>query len=226
MTGTFAQAPRRTPARPARSRGGRPSADRAGEVDARILEAAGALFLERGLDGTSFDQIAAAARAGKASIYARHANKEALFLAVVRHRVASTATDVATGPAQASIAARLEAVAVAIIDTTLEPGTVALMRVIVAEAGRLPGLAAQADRLGREGCTAKVVAAITGPDPVTPARLERARALAGSFVDLVFVPIQMRALLGESGADVKAAAPGRIRNALGLLEAAGRLREW
>jgi len=50
-------------------RAGRPPRELAGEVDARILDAAQRLFLEQGLAGTSVDEIASLARAGKPSIY-------------------------------------------------------------------------------------------------------------------------------------------------------------
>ena len=49
-----------------RGRGGRPPAGSAGDVEARLLAAATRLFLERGYDGTSCDQVALDARAGKA----------------------------------------------------------------------------------------------------------------------------------------------------------------
>jgi AcrR family transcriptional regulator len=64
-------------------RAGRPPRRLAGEVDARILDAACRLFFERGLEGTSVDEIASLARAGKRSIYARFPSNEALFTAVV-----------------------------------------------------------------------------------------------------------------------------------------------
>jgi AcrR family transcriptional regulator len=64
-------------------RTGRPPRKLAGEVDARILDAARRLFLERGLEGTSVDEIASLARAGKPTIYARFPSKETLFSAVV-----------------------------------------------------------------------------------------------------------------------------------------------
>jgi AcrR family transcriptional regulator len=66
---------------------GRPPQKLAVEVDARILDAARSLFLERGLEGTSVDEIASLARAGKPTIYARFPSKETLFTAVVLRAV-------------------------------------------------------------------------------------------------------------------------------------------
>src|SRR5271169_3181585 len=70
---------------PARS--GRPPRENAGEVDERILDAAQRVFLHRGFEGASIDEIAEVARAGKPTIHARHAGKEELFAAVVVRNV-------------------------------------------------------------------------------------------------------------------------------------------
>src|SRR5215469_1860277 len=75
--------------KPGAVRYGRPPRERAGEVEARILEAARHLFLEHGLAGTSMEEIATRARAGKPTIYARFPSKEALFTAVVMRNVAT-----------------------------------------------------------------------------------------------------------------------------------------
>src|SRR5580700_9946586 len=83
-------AKRRTAKLPA-GRVGRPPREQAGEVDARILDAARRVFLEHGLAGASIDEIANVARAGKPTIYARFPGKEALFAAVVMSNVAATA---------------------------------------------------------------------------------------------------------------------------------------
>jgi AcrR family transcriptional regulator len=57
---------------------GRPPKELAGEVDERVLDAARKIFLERGFEGASIDEIAEAARSGKQTIYARFRNKREL----------------------------------------------------------------------------------------------------------------------------------------------------
>ena len=78
----------KAPTEPKR-RGGRPSAALAGDVDRRILDAAQRLFLAQGFDLTNCEQVVAEAGAGKASLYARYANKQELFTAVVQRNVSS-----------------------------------------------------------------------------------------------------------------------------------------
>src|SRR5215469_12108523 len=75
-------------ARRAAVRFGRPPKELAGEVEQRILDAARNVFLQRGFEGASIDEIAKAARSGKPTIYARFPDKRALFTAVMRDMVA------------------------------------------------------------------------------------------------------------------------------------------
>src|SRR5258705_4851749 len=66
-----------------RPRPGRPPKDQAGDVKARILDAAQRVFLKRGYQSASLDEIAEMAPASKPTIYAHFPGKEALFEAVV-----------------------------------------------------------------------------------------------------------------------------------------------
>lgn len=70
-----------------RSRPGRPSAERAAELPDRLLDAALALFNERGYADTTMEQIARQARASTKTIYSRYANKAEILRAVVNRMV-------------------------------------------------------------------------------------------------------------------------------------------
>ena len=74
--------------RPARrGSGGRPTREEALRRDARLLDVATTLFMERGFDGTSIDAVAEAAGVGKPTVYARYRDKRDLFAAVLRGRI-------------------------------------------------------------------------------------------------------------------------------------------
>jgi len=64
-------------------RGGRPTLDDARRKSEQLLEAATALFVERGFDGATMEAVALAAGIGKQAVYQRYANKEAMFAAVI-----------------------------------------------------------------------------------------------------------------------------------------------
>lgn len=206
-------------------RGGRPSAKDAGDVDRRILDAAASLFLRLGFDATSCEQVVAQAGAGKASLYARYANKEALFAAVVRDYVEHSlapAGDVSLDP---PLNVRLKAVGYSILTHSLQPDVVALMRVVLATAHRMPDLARLADQIGRDRAVGRVAATIVGRAAGADA-IDRALPVANMFIDLIFVPMQMRALLGDDPAALALGADRRIVDAIRLLRTSGSLDDW
>lgn len=203
-------------ARVKRGRGGRPAAGSEGDVEARLLAAATRLFLERGYDGTSCDQVAASAHAGKASIYARYANKEALFAAVVDHLLArSFALDDAV--AGLPLDGRLAAVATRVLDDALHADTLALLRLLVAELPRLGDTAA----FWQAGVR-RIAAAIAPGTGVSAPAMDS----ASQFIDLVLAPPLMRALLGEPVAALVAEGPARITAAIATMHARRALDDW
>ena len=182
-------------------RAGRPPQALAGAVDKRILDAAKKVFLERGFEGASIDEIAEVARAGKPTIYARFPGKEALFAAVmarkVRENTSSFESIALTGVTPEE---RLASIATAILHKVLVPETVGLCRASIAEAPRFPDLAASVHRMARER-TSEAVAELLGELPEfdqLPAFAADCRAAtARQFIALIVEPILMCALFGE-----------------------------
>ena len=211
---------------PVRRRGGRPPALLAGDVDRRILRAATDLFLKLGFEATSCDQVAVDAGAGKASIYARYANKEDLFAAVVRDNVEHTLAPSGEVPVELPVRDRLLLVGTSIVRHVFQPDVVALMRVVITTAYRMPELARLADRIGRDHGVQRVAAAVAGRDADKPDVMERALPVAGKFIDLVFAPHQMRALIGDDLGELQAQAAASIGEAIDLLSKGGWLEDW
>jgi AcrR family transcriptional regulator len=212
--------PQPEPAPTTRKRGGRPSAEHAGEVDRRILDAATTLFLRSGFDATSCDQVVAMAGAGKATLYARYANKDALFSAVVHRALEREAPPVPDLAPAMSIRERLRAVGLHLLQQSLTEESVALLRVCLTTAQRLPELSRMVDQFGSDSGVASIVAALAGPAQDQAAA---ATAIAQRFIDLVIVPQQMRALVGDDREQLDAAAPRRVDEAIDLLARAGLL---
>ena len=185
------------------ARSGRPRRESAGEVDARILDAARQVFLEHGLAGASIDEIAARARAGKPSIYARFPGKEALFGAVVLNNCAAAIELFEnTVPSGATIDERLADVGTTILDWVLTHH-IDLMRVAISEARRFPDLASNVHQVARqrgEEAIGRILSQAAQSDSLaaTPALApERLAATARFFIDLVVFPLITRALFGE-----------------------------
>jgi AcrR family transcriptional regulator len=214
----------RTTLEPRRHRGGRPPATLAGDVDRRILVAATGLFLRLGFDATSCDQVVA-----QAGLYARYANKEALFVAVVHDAFLRMAVPLLDESVDLPLHARLRAVGESILRQALQPDMVALLRVILSIAHRMPDLAQFADRIGREQAVQRVAVVIAGKAIAGKADVgatDRALPVAAKFIDLVFVPYQMRALMGDEPEALMASASRGIDDAVDLLAKAGWLEGW
>jgi AcrR family transcriptional regulator len=221
-------AKRRT-TKPRAGRVGRPPREHAGEVDARILDAARRVFLERGLAGASIDEIASVARAGKPTIYARFPGKEALFAAVVMSNVAATAArfegHVPTG---STLDERLAKLGAALMDWVLAGDIVAVMRLGISEARRLPDLAINVHLAARrrgEEVVGKLLAEAAQSDTLealpafTPSRLA---TTARFFLDLVVWPILARALFGEKLKDLRTEVEPDVARSVAFFLAACR----
>jgi AcrR family transcriptional regulator len=183
---------------------GRPPKDLAGAVGERILEAARKVFLDRGFEGASIEEIAEAAHSGKPTIYARFPGKEALFTAVVMQSVAANTARVETlMPTGATIEERLESVAVAVLQWILASDAIGLMRVAVAESPRFPDLASSVYAMARDRgaqAVARLLAETAQSDDLgtLPAFApELLTATTRFFQDVVLFPLVLRALFGE-----------------------------
>jgi AcrR family transcriptional regulator len=194
-------ATRRRPAGGGVARSGRPPRALAGEVEGRILDAAEKVFLERGFEGASVDEIADVAHAGKPTIYARFPGKEALFAAVMARKARDIITsDASIVPAGATLGERLASIGVTILRNVLVADTVALIRATVAEARRFPDLAANVHRTARENGTeavAQLLSELPESDKLPAFAADCRAATAAQFIQMVLLPMLMRALFGE-----------------------------
>jgi AcrR family transcriptional regulator len=185
-------------------RSGRPPRELAGEVDARILDAARHVFLERGLAGASMDEIARLACAGKPTIYARFPTKEALFTAVVMRNVSAVIARFEDhAPTGGTIDERLASVGATVLHWALVGDTIGIMRLAIAEARRFPGLASSVYRMAHERAAeavSRLLSEVAQSDALgrLPAFApDHLAATTRFFHDVVFLPLIMRALFGE-----------------------------
>ncbi|MGJ4945961.1 TetR/AcrR family transcriptional regulator [Bradyrhizobium sp. HKCCYLS1011] len=204
---------------------GRPPKDLAGDVDQRILDAAQHVFLKRGFDGASIDEIAETAPASKPTIYARFPGKDALFAAVVA-RVVQGLTDFETfKPSGRTLQEKLVNLAGAIVDRALKE-TVALLRVTIAESPRFPKLSREAHQASRERtqvAVGKLLADMTQAPAKTAKRASAAKSAAVTaeiFLDLILLPVLMRCLMGVDESALRKELPDFIRERVNVFLAA------
>lgn len=193
--------PKKSSAKRAAVRSGRPPKELAGEVDERVLDAARKIFLERGFEGASIEEIAKAARSGKQTIYTRFRNKRELFTAVVTRDVASRIVQSGSAmPSGATIEERLVSAGMFMLNSALERERIGLIRLAIAETRRFPDLASAVGREAFDISTeveARLLGEMTRSDELgtLPAfGPERLATTARFFLNLVVVPILMRSL--------------------------------
>ena len=185
----------------AKRRGGRPSRAEAARLGDRIVEIATELLLANGYGATSIEDIARRAQISKRTFYHRYADKRALFGAVIQRVIErirppdAAALTAHEGPLDEV----LLQFARGILQAALSPQALALYRMVVAEAGRFPDLAAAVAEQGRTQMTIDQVAAFLaqrcGAGAPAPASCHFA---AAHFLYMVVSVPQRRALgLGE-----------------------------
>ena len=120
-------------------RGGRPRTADLERLNENILAAAGELFLQHGFDGTSMDAIAERARISKRTLYARHADKAALFNTAIFDLLGRFLVPIETIRYEpGDLGAALLAVARDMVTGVVRPEFVAVYRLVMFEAQRRP----------------------------------------------------------------------------------------
>lgn len=134
---------------------GRPSREAETEITSVITQTALQMFLEEGYGATSMKRVAEVAQVSPGTLYARFANKEALFKAVVELEVATlkVSNPLRRPKAGALLIDILETSAVNMMDALGRKDVEAFGRLLANEAGRFPQLARiyqEATDVGRE----------------------------------------------------------------------------
>jgi hypothetical protein len=149
-----------------------------------------------------------------------------LFTAVVERLVRRNTSLDAFSCAGGSVEERLDALAVLILTRVLTMETIGLIRVAVAEARRFPDLATSVSCMGRERPTEAVALAFgdlaaSSEIGVSPAFApEKTRETARRFLDLVVLPMLMRALFGEDLVVLRAGIEPHARQSVAFFLAA------
>jgi len=177
-------------------RGGRPSREAAALIQDRILEIATELFLAEGYGETTIELVAKRARISKRTFYHRFSDKAALFGAVV-HRIVDglRPPDVSDLFVGANLDEMLTRLARAILRAALNPQALALHRVILAEAGRFPGLAAVvAERSASREAIERIADLLQREASAKRLALDAPQFAATQFLQMVVALPQRRAL--------------------------------
>jgi AcrR family transcriptional regulator len=132
VTTTLKQAISRGPGRPPRAVGV--------QLADQILDAAQELFLKRGYEATTVEEIASRIGATKRTIYVRFDDKAQLFRAVVARVLHARRPRLNTIGPNRAVDERLADMGTAVLRYILDPVVISVTRVVAAEAYRFPEL--------------------------------------------------------------------------------------
>lgn len=202
-----------------KTRLGRPPMIEAGLAEERVLDAATALFLERGFGRTTLDKVSQISKTGKSALYRRYPDKAALFAAVVRRSINTMFDEIQPIPFSRDVQNQLRHIGVELARHLLIPRCIALMRMTAAEAVNFPELAKMAYQVSFDGSVQCVLAVLNAEG----GKVVRAAEVAKRFVELVLQPISFQAAFGEEIDVLQQRCAADVEDAIILLEAKGLL---
>lgn len=154
------------------------------------------LFLDKGYDNVSMNDVIDAAGGSKATIYALFGNKEGLFEEVVRWIAAETSVMVNLTGATGSIEERLRAMGMAFLETVLHPRIIELHRLMVSLGRTFPSATSGFYAAGPDNAYRLVADWITEHQEAGEIRPGDAHDLAALFLDMLIGEFQLSILTG------------------------------
>jgi TetR/AcrR family transcriptional repressor of mexJK operon len=170
-----------------------------GRIDKReaILDAATDLFLEGGYAAASMDAIATRAEVSKQTIYHHFGCKDGLFGAIINRRCDGLLSPFLTPETkQCGIEAALTSLARQFLELLLNPTSLALYRVLIAEAHRDPELGRISYAAGPQVAVRTLTDYIAEQAEAGRLAVGDPRIAAEQFFGMLTGHLQLRALLG------------------------------
>jgi AcrR family transcriptional regulator len=163
-----------------------------------ILDAAAAVFLERGYAGASVDAVVERAGGSKASVYAMFGSKLGLLEALVAESADIIAESVSSLPLDQPIAISLRSFGEFFLKLILNPSRLALFRLVVGESGRMPELGDIFYRNGPEETNRRLAEYFRAEAQLGRIRADDPERLANYFVGTVRGDFHFRALFNPT----------------------------
>jgi TetR/AcrR family transcriptional regulator, mexJK operon transcriptional repressor len=179
-----------------------PAESRSDRKRKALLLAATEIFLDKGYDGTSMDDVAAKAAVSKPTVYKYFSDKERLFAEIVRatsgeiDSLVRLVTETMVG--QTSVESGLIVLARRFITSLMQPRVLRLRRLVIANADRFPELGRSWYEQGFERVLATLAVSFRGLADRGLLRMDDPRIAANHFVGLLlWIPINKAMFTGD-----------------------------
>lgn len=174
------------------------TAAKRGPKCAQVLEGARKVFMDRGYEGASVDEIARAAGTSKATLYSYFPDKRQLFEAVMQTQCSRTGEVMRGGDADEPVEVVLRRMAASFATFLFSPGAQEMFRVCIAEAGRFPELGAAFHASGPARAHARLIAFFEAANARGELAIDDPATAADQFSALCKAGLFLRALLGST----------------------------
>ena len=183
-----------------------------------LLDAAARLFVTKGFEKTTLSDLVEAAGGSRATIYEMFGDKAGLFRAMMEEnnrrvldQLASARTPLPASPDEA-----LVRLAVRFLRGILNDEARAVVRVLVAESGRIPDIAEEFWDSGPATTVRQVADYLRALADGGGLRIENPEAAAQAFISMVVGELFMKGLILPTGPVSDAEIEGRVRYAVRL----------
>ena len=181
-----------------------------------IVAAAAETFLDHGYGAASMDEIARRAGVSKATVYAHFKGKDALFGAIVAERCHKMMTPQESLVEPSSPEAMLYRVGRGLIEVVCVPSSIALYRVVLAEAVRFPELGRVFFELGLRPAQERLAAYLAGLAREGAIAVDDPVMAAKQFLGMALNDLDIRLLLGITTVPDESARDAMARSAVSI----------
>ncbi|PWC35762.1 TetR/AcrR family transcriptional regulator [Azospirillum sp. TSO35-2] len=183
-----------------------------------ILEAARRLFIDKGFEKTTLSDIIAQAGGSRATLYEHFGDKAGLFRAMMEENSAHILAGLAAAQAddRASPEAGLTAFALHLAHALLNDKTTSIVRILVAEGGRVPDIAETFFRIGPETAVQRLAEYLECLSGAGTLRIDDPEIAARAFLGMVTGNLLLRRLVLPESAPPIAEIDRYVRQAVVL----------
>lgn len=162
----------------------------------QILDGAREMFLKKGFDASSMQDVARTAKVSKGTLYVYFDSKEAMFEALVQSecgRLHKVVCEIAAGTG--SVEEELRAIARQMLNTLLQTEVLRAMRMVIGTGEKFPDLARKVYEAGPRRAAGTLAGYLGTRVARGDLRVDDCTAASAEFMDLVLSGQQRRALL-------------------------------
>lgn len=162
-----------------------------------LLDAAGALFIEKGFEKTTLSDIIDRAGGSRATLYEHFGDKEGLFREMMAENSARIQDGLAAAQADdgAPLDEALTTFALYFVHTLLDDETTAIVRILVSEGSRIPDIAESFFRIGPEPAVRRLADYLERAVSRGRLRIDDPLMAAHAFIGMVIGDLTLRRLI-------------------------------